>query len=625
MRAAGVRDEHPAWERPGLVVLLVGTLLIYVFNLAESGWANPYYAAAAQSGSRSWEGFFFGSFDLGGGITVDKTPASLWVTSLSVRIFGLSSGSILVPQALMGVATVAVLFFAVRRWYGASAAMIAGVVLALTPVAALMFRFNNPDALLTLLLTIGAYATLRAVETANLTWVCAVGALVGFAVLTKMLQALLIIPAFAGVYLLAADTTLKRRLLRLCAAAGSLVVAAGWWIVTVSLIPAAHRPYIGGSQTNSILELTLGYNGLGRLTGDETGSVHVSSRRDWGDLGLLRMWGPGAGGQIGWFLIAALVALAGGVWMTRRTPRTDRTRAGYLIWGGWLVLTALVFSFMRGIFHEYYTVVLAPPIAALVGMGAAAAYAHRGVRAVRVAAAAVTAATGVSAFVFLQRTAYYLPPLRWVVLIGLLLAAAGMLAAAVLPRRAVRTLVAVSAVLAIAGPAAFVGNTITSGYMGSIVRAGPLPSTPTPGSATRTVDRPVKGQAPRGAGGLLYGSKPPPALVSYLTSGTGQARWLVAAMGAQRAAGYQLALGEPVMAIGGFNGSDPWPTLAQFQQYVAGGQIRWLVDGPPLGKGPGAGQVGGSTAALDIVEWVRSTFAVRIVGAVAVYDLTTPR
>src|SRR3954447_19388731 len=267
------RDGDPRWVRPSLIGLLAATGLLYLWDLGASGWANALYSAAVQAGSQNWEAFFYGSSDAGNSITVDKPPASLWIMELSVRAFGLSSWSILVPQALMGVAAVGVLHLSVRRVAGPAAGLLAGAVLALTPVAALMFRFDNPDALLTLLMTIAAYALTRAVEKASVRWLLGVGVLVGLAFLTKTLQAMLVVPGFALVYLVAAPTTLGRRIGHLLAAGAALVVTGGWWVAIVELVPASARPYIGGSQTNSVWELIWGYNGLGRLTGDETGSV----------------------------------------------------------------------------------------------------------------------------------------------------------------------------------------------------------------------------------------------------------------------------------------------------------------------------------------------------------------
>ncbi|MER6596289.1 glycosyltransferase family 39 protein, partial [Micromonospora purpureochromogenes] len=364
----------PRWTRPALAALLLATGVLYLWGLGASGWANSFYSAAAQAGAESWKAFFYGSSDAANSITVDKTPASLWLMALSVRIFGLSSWSILVPQALLGVATVGALYATVRRWYGPVAGLLAGTVLALTPVATLMFRFNNPDALLVLLLVLAAYATVRAVETAGTRWIVLAGALVGLGFLTKMLQAFLVVPVFAGVYLLAAPTGLGRRIRQLLLAGLGLVVAAGWWVAVVELVPTSARPYIGGSQGNSILELTLGYNGLGRITGNEEGSVGGGRAGGGGPFsgqtGWLRMFDTEVGGQISWLLPAALILLVAGLVLAGRAPRTDRRRAGLLLWGGWLLVTGLIFSFMSGIFHAYYTVALAPAVGAVVGIGA---------------------------------------------------------------------------------------------------------------------------------------------------------------------------------------------------------------------------------------------------------------
>src|SRR4051794_3939280 len=293
------RDGDPGWVRPSLIGLLAATGLLYVWDLGASGWANAFYSAAVQAGSSNWEAFFYGSSDAGNSITVDKPPAALWIMELSVRLFGLSPWSILVPEALMGVAAVGVLYLAVRRVAGPAAGLLAGATLALTPVATLMFRFDNPDALLTLLMTIAAYALTRAVEKAGVRWLIGVGVLIGLAFLTKTLQAVLVVPGFALVYLVAAPTTLGKRIVHLLAAGAALVVTGGWWVAIVELVPASARPYIGGSQTNSVWELIWGYNGLGRLTGDETGSVGGGfGGRGWGETGLTRLFDAGIGGPI---------------------------------------------------------------------------------------------------------------------------------------------------------------------------------------------------------------------------------------------------------------------------------------------------------------------------------------
>ncbi len=265
------RAEDPAWARVALVGLLVATAVAYLWNLTASGDANSFYAAAVQAGTKSWKALFFGSIDSSNFITVDKPPASLWVMALSGRIFGFSSASMLVPQVLEGVIAVGLLAASVKRWFGAGAGLLAGAMLAATPVAALMFRFNNPDALLVCLLVASAYGLVRAVEDGSRRWMIAVGTLLGFAFLTKMMQAFLVVPGFALVYLVAAPPTMRRRITDLLAGGAAMIVSAGWWVAIVALWPASSRPMIDGSSDNSILNLIVGYNGLGRLTGSGGG------------------------------------------------------------------------------------------------------------------------------------------------------------------------------------------------------------------------------------------------------------------------------------------------------------------------------------------------------------------
>ena len=255
------------WQRVALPALLLLTAVAYIWDLSASGYANSFYAAAVQAGTKSWKAFFFGSLDSSSFITVDKPPASLWVMALSGRIFGFSSWSMLVPQALEGVAAVALLYAAIRRWFGTGAGLAAGALLAATPVAALMFRFNNPDALLVLLLVAAAYCLTRALERAGTRWVVLAGTMIGFAFLAKMMQAFLVLPAFALVYVVAAPTGVRRRVWQMLAGGLAIVVSAGWWVAIVALWPAGSRPMIDGSSDNSILNLITGYNGLGRIFG----------------------------------------------------------------------------------------------------------------------------------------------------------------------------------------------------------------------------------------------------------------------------------------------------------------------------------------------------------------------
>ncbi|MFF1612631.1 ArnT family glycosyltransferase [Amycolatopsis sp. NPDC058278] len=611
---------RPAWHRPALAALLLGTAVLYLWGLGASGWANAFYSAAAQAGSQSWKALFFGSSDAANAITVDKTPAALWVMSLSARLFGVNAWSILVPQALMGVGSVWLLHATVRRTSGPAAGLVAGLVLALTPAAALMFRFNNPDALLVLLLVAGAYCVVRACEKASPRWLALAGVAVGFGFLAKMLQAFLVLPAFALAYVVAAPVPLGKRLLHLLGALGATVVAAGWYLVVVALWPAADRPYIGGSQANSLWELIFGYNGFGRITGDEVGSVGGGAGRGWGSTGLTRLFGSEMAGGIAWLLPAALLALGAGLWFTRRAPRTDASRAALLLWGGWLLVTALVFSYMGGIIHPYYTVALAPAVAALAGTAAVQLWRLRAHPAASGLLSGGVAVTALTAYLLLGSS--WQPWLAPTVLVGGLLAAVALFFATHLTRWAASSVAAFALVVLLSGTGAYTLATAATAHSGAIPSAGPSAGFGGrgPGGGFGGPGGPgggFGGGRGGGPGALLSTTTPGAALTALLRQDASRYTWTAATVLSNAAAGYQLASGAPVMAVGGFNGTDPYPTLTQFQQYVAGGQIHYF-----LGEGMSMQGNSGSDAARQIAEWVASRYQPSTVDGVTVYDLT---
>jgi 4-amino-4-deoxy-L-arabinose transferase-like glycosyltransferase len=654
------RQEDAAWVRPSLIGLLGIAALLYLWDLGASGWANAFYSAAVQAGSTSWKAFFFGSFDASNFITVDKSPAALWVMDLSARVFGVNAWSILVPQALEGVATVGFTYLIVRRWFPPAAALIAGATVALTPVAALMFRFDNPDALLVLLLTIATYATVRAIEAGKTKWLVLAATLVGFAFLTKMLQAFLVVPAFGLVYLVAAPVSLRRRITQLVVAAAVMVAASGWWVAIVQLTPAANRPYIGGSQDNSLLNLIFGYNGLGRLTGSETGSVGStgSAGSMWGPTGLGRLFNASFGGQVSWLLPAALILLVAGLGFTLTRARTDRTRAAFLLWGGSLGVTALVFSLAAGIIHPYYTVALAPSIGALVGMGSVLLWRQRSRTWARLVLATAVGTTSVWSAVLLERSPEFASGLAVAVATLGVGAAIAIVGIPLLHRAVVAVVIAVGLAAAFAGPAAYTLDTVLTTRSGAIPSAGPAVTAASSGGRPGGLPGGFTGRGGgrvlpggfggggfggggfgipggfgRGAGGVpggtggggfgrgggsfLNAGTPGAALIKLLETNAGQYSWVGATIDANSAAGYQLATDLPIMAIGGFNGTDPAPSLAQFEQYVAQGRIHYF-----LGSGRGAGSGTGTSG--QIVQWVEQHFTATTVDGVTVYDLTQP-
>jgi 4-amino-4-deoxy-L-arabinose transferase-like glycosyltransferase len=614
------RDRDPRWARVALAVLLLATAVLYLWGLSASGWANAFYSAAAQAAGQSWKAWLFGSTDAANSITIDKAPAAMWLIGLSVRLFGLSSWTVLVPQALLGIGSVWLLYSTVRRTSGPAAGLIAGAVLALTPAAALMFRFNNPDALLVFLLVAAAYCVARALEKASPKWLALAGFAVGFGFLAKMLQAFLVLPAFALAYLIAAPVSLGKRLLHLLGALAAVVVSAGWYLLLVALWPAADRPFIGGSQTNSLWELAFGYNGFGRITGNEVGSVGGGARGGgWGFTGWSRLFGSEMAGGIAWLLPAAALAVVAGLWFTRRAPRTDTARAAMVLWGGWLVVTAAVFSFMSGIIHPYYTVALAPAVAAPIGIGAVALWHKRSEPAAAGILASGVALTGLTAYLLLLRESSWLPWLGPVLLIGGFIAAGLIVLADKLPAAARRGVAVIALLAAFAGTGAYTVATAATPHTGAIPSAGP--STRGPGGfGMAGGPGGVGGQGGRGGGpgGLLGTTETGAQLTALLQRNAGNYTWAAASVGSNNAAGYQLSSGFPVMAVGGFNGTDPAPTLAQFQQYVHNGQIHYF-----LGDGMTMGGNSGSDAAQEIADWVANTFPSTTVDGLTVYDLTT--
>ncbi|MBY4012864.1 glycosyltransferase family 39 protein [Rhodococcus fascians] len=658
-RPSAAAPTEPAtsrrWELLGLITLLIGTGVAYIWGLGASGWANSFYSAAIQAGSVSWKAFFFGSSDAANSITVDKPPMSLWLMSLSVRVFGLNTWAMLVPQALLGVASVALLRAVVVRRFGAAAGLLAGLVLALTPVAALMFRFNNPDALLVLLMIAAVWAMLRGVESGKTKWLLITGMFVGFGFLTKQLQVMLVVPPLALTYLIAGPPKLGTRVLQLFAALGTMIVSAGWWLLIVEFWPASSRPWVGGSQNNSILELTLGYNGLGRLSGNETGSVTPGGGGGggsmWGETGILRMFDASQGGQIAWLIPAALLLLVTGLVLRGKAPRTDAQRASVIVWGAWLLVTGLTFSFMAGIFHSYYTVALSPAVAALVGIGSVVLWRERQRLWVRIAMALAAASTVALAWVLLGRSASFVPWLKWAILVVGVVAVVALLIPALTRGRLAAVAILAVMFAGLAGPTAYAVDTIGTPHTGSIVSAGPntgmrgfggmgegrrgqgglpggmqlppgaqmpagmQPPAGLPGQAGQLPGGAEMGGMGGGMGGLLEGSTPTAEVTAMLEQDAGSYTWVAAAIGANTAAGYQLATEDPVMPVGGFNGTDPSPTLAEFQQYVADGRIHYFIGGGGMG-----GRESGSSA--EISAWVTENFTATTVDNVTLYDLT---
>jgi 4-amino-4-deoxy-L-arabinose transferase-like glycosyltransferase len=371
----------------------------------------------------------------------------------------------------------------------------------------------------------------------------------------------------------------------------------------VELWPANARPYIGGSQHDSIIELALGYNGLGRLTGDEPGGLgNLNFDVGWG-----RLFGNGMGLEIAWLLPAAVICLGAGFIITRRAPRTDLTRAALILWSAWLAVTAAVFSFASGILHPYYTVALAPAIGASVGIGATLLWRNRSDLRAAIALSGTVLVTTILAAVLLSRDSEWLPWLRAVVAVGGVGAAVLLLVAGRLSRPVASSAAALAVVACLAAPAVYSVTTAAAPHSGAIPSVGPARH----GFGGFT-----------GPGGLLDSPTPGPMLSATLSADAHDFTWAAATVGSNNAAGYQLATGAPIMAIGGFNGTDPSPTLEEFQRDVANKQIHYFIRGKmTIGHwGPSTG----SSESADIAEWVQTHYIPQTVDRVLIYDLTQP-
>ena len=478
------RPQDPRWARPVLLAILALSAALYLWNLSGNGYANEFYAAAVQSGTKSWSSMFFGSLDTGNFITVDKPPFALWVMEISTRIFGFSGAAMLAPVALCGVAAVGVLYSAVRRTFGHAAAAVAALIAAITPITVAINRDDNPDPVLVLLMTLGAWFTLEAMRTKRLRHLLWAAVMIGCAFNTKMLQAYIVLPALVLVYLFAADGGFWRRIRHLSLFTVVLAAASFWWMLIVDAIPAGSRPYIGGSTDGSVWNLVIGYNGLGRITGNENGpggGGGGGGASFSGTAGLGRMFNDVLGTQISWLLPAAAILGVAALVLRGKAPRTDPERAALLLWGLWLGMHFVVFSYQEGTMHPYYTTTMGPAIGALVGAGGATvwrrAHARQGAGGgwtwlVLPAAVGITALWSIR---LLDRTSYatWLVP---VIAVAALAAIGALVAVRTRPQyRARLGAVGLAALLlaGLAGPAAFAASAANSTVNGTNPLAGP--------------------------------------------------------------------------------------------------------------------------------------------------------
>jgi 4-amino-4-deoxy-L-arabinose transferase-like glycosyltransferase len=617
-------------------VLVLATFL-NCWRLEQNGEANTYYAGAVHSMLQSFGNFFFGSFDRGGLQTVDKPPLAFWVEAASAKLFGSSSLSLLLPEAIAGVLAVWVLYLLVGRTFGRTAGVVAALALAVSPVSVAIDRDNNPDALFVLLLVVAAYCGVRAIQQGRLGWLLATAVVVGLAFNTKMLVALVVLPGIGLAYLLFAPRTLRTRLWQLLAATVALVVVSGSWIAAVALTPAANRPWISGTSSNSALSLVFGYNGFGRVTGQTGGT---STGRGGGVLfsgtpGPLRLINDAMGDQGGWLLPFAIVAGLAALVLAIRAR--DRMRlAALVVVGGWFLAGAVVFSYAGGIVHTYYVSAIAPAIAGVVGIGAVElvrAVAPRDRRVLLVVAAVAVALTAWLEVVLVDRAGY----MTWLVEVIVVASALGVAGLAVSLRRA--RIAAPALALALGGlllaPAVWAQSTQRAAINGVTPGAGPSAVS---GLVSGTGGgfgfgggggfgggRPRgggflgggAGAPPTGGGGGFGGGAPPTGgggfggggfggvggttrALSYVAAHGAAARFPLIVAGQQGIAS-QVAAGGKIAAMGGFTGRETVMSAAAIAHLVSRGEARYFLLGDGTAFNGGTTGASGAPGAIAAV------------------------
>jgi 4-amino-4-deoxy-L-arabinose transferase-like glycosyltransferase len=616
------------WQRLGLIAVMLVSIFMNFYQLGQNGFGNLYYAAAIRSMLDSWHNFLFVSFDPGGFVSIDKPPLGFWLQAASAKIFGFTPFSIFLPQALAGVLSVLLLYYLVRRHFGVVAGLLAALALAISPISVLTNRNNTIDSTLVLVMLLGAWAVLRAAESGKLRWLLLCAVFVGLGFNIKMLEAYLVVPAYGLLYLLAAPRSIWVRIGHLVLAALLMLTISLSWAVAVDMTPAGSRPYVGSSQNNSEISLALGYNGIQRLLGQfgiggsnagsstngnttrqfqapstsngtstgsfpqpGTGSTGQSPQGggggssgmfNTGNPGLLRLFNEPLGGQIVWLLPVALLGMLALAWQRRPRPREDRQQQSLILWGTWLLTMGVFFS-VASFFHQYYLSTFAPAICALFGIGVVVMwrdYRRSGWRGWLLPLALIlTALEQIHIITSNPSWGMWLIPL---IAIPCVIAAAILFAARLIPHLRLH-----ARILAPVVSIALLALMLTPAVWSTI-----------PVLADETASLPVAGASGQTGFGLGGTSSADSALISYLEAHKGNAKYLVAVASSNEADSIILETNQPVMALGGFSGSDPILTTSQLAALVKSGTVRYF-----LLSGSGGGGAGGSGQST-LITWI---------------------
>lgn len=651
---AGHRVTARRAARIGLAAVLVVAAALRLWRLDQNGFGNEYYSAGVRSMSLGWRNFLYHAFDPAGFISVDKPPVAMWIQVAFVKLLGFKELSVLLPQALEGVVAVWLLYHLVRRRFGPAAGLLAALFLALTPVSVAVDRSSNTESCLVLVLLLAAWALLRAAEEGRRGFFVLALALVGLAFNVKMLAAFVVLPTFALVVLLGAAAGWRRRLADLALGGLVLVLVSGAWVAVYELTPPERRPYAGTTDTNSELELVVGPYGIGRFVRQQRGSATAATaappagetvarargfgqepgpRHGWPRLfvgapaGPLRLLDGQLGGQVGWLFPLALAGLVLGATGDRWRRPLPAARLSLVLWTGWALTYAVVYSAAGGFFHFYYLATLAPPLAALAGIGAVRLGRLATARGRRAALAALVLLATAAWQLYLQASALeghagWHGRLHEALVMGVLVAAGGLILYALpgewgWPTRGLLAgacAVGLAAVLAV--PVAWaLSSVLVAGH-------GALPSA----DLARLLVDDADGQGRRRsetAAGL-------PPLIEFLTANRQGERYLLATSTTMLAAPIIIQTGEPVMARGGFHGLDPILTPEKLARMVAAGEVRFAMLGD---LSPVSRRLGAEAAQRRIAEGISANG--RLVdpalwragggGAMRLYDLRPDR
>jgi 4-amino-4-deoxy-L-arabinose transferase-like glycosyltransferase len=617
------------WPRLELLALVLLAATLRVWRLDQNGYGNEYYTAGVRSMATSWHNFFYAAFDPAGFVSVDKPPLALWIQVASVKLFGFHGLSVLLPQVVEGVAAVWLVYHLVQRRFGAAAGLLAALFLAITPVSVAIDRSSNTDSCLVLVLLLAAWALMRAVEEGSRRFLLLSMALVGLGFNVKMLAAFVVLPTFVLVYVLGAPVMRRRRLGDLVLGALVLAAVSLSWVVTYELTPPADRPYAGTSDKNSVLELAVGPYGIGRFVrltrfgpapvspatdqavtaGAQPDAgvrrpVEPGSRRGWSRLfvgapvGPLRLADGQLAGQVGWLLPFAVMGLVLGERFRR--PLAPEHLA-LILWFTWALTYGVVYSYAGGFFHFYYLATMAPPLAALAGIGVTSLWGYYGQQGWRAGLLPATLLVTAAWQLYIEASAVggTLDGQTWLhrALLGGVLAAAGVLLVISLRRVWSRRAgglaagalgIGLLALLVIPGAWAL-SSVLMAGH-------GVLPSADL--SRLLAADRNADARARR-FGQPMTTSK----LIGFLNANRRGERYLLATSSAMLAAPIIIQTGEPVMARGGFHGLDPILIPEQLARMVEARQVRFVMVGD---LSVISRRMGAETAGQPIADWVRA-------------------